>query len=124
MSPPLKACGNSAWRNLSSSATLIFAIAIALRLPSPRAACYIKVTGLPKRIFVDISMTSQTARAARPNVPILLRETLGSIAVLTLNRPTARNSLSERLIAELHASLDEIRDDAQVRAVVIAANGP
>jgi enoyl-CoA hydratase/carnithine racemase len=69
-------------------------------------------------------MTSQTARAARPNVPILLRETLGSIAVLTLNRPTARNSLSERLIAELHASLDEIRDDAQVRAVVIAANGP
>jgi enoyl-CoA hydratase/carnithine racemase len=69
-------------------------------------------------------MTSQTARAARPNEPILLRETLGSIAVLTLNRPTARNSLSERLIAELHASLDEIRDDAQVRAVVIAANGP
>jgi enoyl-CoA hydratase/carnithine racemase len=82
------------------------------------------VTSLPKRIFADISMTSQTARAARPNEPILLRETLGSIAVLTLNRPTARNSLSERLIAELHASLDEIRDDAQVRAVVITANGP
>jgi hypothetical protein len=32
---------------------------------------------------VDISM-NQTARAASPQSPILLRETLGSIAVLTL----------------------------------------
>src|SRR3982075_284445 len=69
-------------------------------------------------------MTSQTAHATTPQTPILLRQTLGRISVLTLNRPAARNSLSESLIAELHASLDEIRDDAQVRAVVIAANGP
>jgi enoyl-CoA hydratase/carnithine racemase len=69
-------------------------------------------------------MTSQTARAATPQSQILLRETLGSIAVLTLNRPHTRNSLSEGLIAELHASLKEIHDDASVRAVVIAANGP
>jgi enoyl-CoA hydratase/carnithine racemase len=72
---------------------------------------------------VDISMKSQTARAATPQSPVLLRETLGSIAVLTLNRPEARNSLSEGLIAELHAALKEIHDDANVRAVVIAANG-
>jgi enoyl-CoA hydratase/carnithine racemase len=69
-------------------------------------------------------MTSQTARAAMPFQPVLLRETLGSIAVLTLNRPEARNSLSEGLIAELNAALRGIHDDAQVRAVVIAANGP
>jgi enoyl-CoA hydratase/carnithine racemase len=68
-------------------------------------------------------MKSQTARAATPQSPVLLRETLGSIAVLTLNRPEARNSLSEGLIAELHAALKEIHDDANVRAVVIAANG-
>ena len=55
-----------------------------------------------------------------PQTPILLRETIGSIAVLTLNRPEARNSLSEGLIAELHAALNEIRDDKSVRAVVIA----
>jgi enoyl-CoA hydratase/carnithine racemase len=73
---------------------------------------------------VDISMMSQTARAATPQSPVLLRETLGSIAVLTLNRPASRNSLSERLIAELHAALKEIHDDTSVRAVVIAANGP
>lgn len=69
-------------------------------------------------------MKSQTARAATPPSPILLRETQGSIAVLTLNRPEARNSLSEGLIAELHATLEKIHDDAKVRAVVIAANGP
>jgi enoyl-CoA hydratase/carnithine racemase len=69
-------------------------------------------------------MTAQAARATTPQPPILLRETSGSIAVLTLNRPASRNSLSEAMIGELHAALDDIRDDASVRAVVIAANGP
>jgi enoyl-CoA hydratase/carnithine racemase len=69
-------------------------------------------------------MSAQTARVPTRHPPILLRETLGSIAVLTLNRPEARNSLSEGLIAELHAALNEVRDDAKVRALVIAANGP
>jgi enoyl-CoA hydratase/carnithine racemase len=73
---------------------------------------------------MDIAMKSQTARAAPPPSPVLLRETIGSIAVLTLNRPEARNSLSEGLIAELHTALNNIRDDTSIRAVVIAANGP
>jgi enoyl-CoA hydratase/carnithine racemase len=73
---------------------------------------------------MDISMKSQTARATMPQSPVLLREMIGSVAVLTLNRPEARNSLSEGLIAELHAALNNIHDDAGVRAVVIAANGP
>ena len=68
-------------------------------------------------------MTSQAAHMPAPQPPILLRETIGSIVVLTLNRPEARNSLSEGLIAELHAALNEIRNDNSVRAVVIAANG-
>jgi len=68
-------------------------------------------------------MPAQTARASAPQHQILLREAAGTIAVLTLNRPEARNSLSEGLIAELHAALDQIRDDNSVRAVVIAANG-
>jgi enoyl-CoA hydratase/carnithine racemase len=67
---------------------------------------------------------SKKAPATPPPSPILLRETVGSIAVLTLNRPSARNSLSEAMIAELHAALAEIADDRSVRALVIAANGP
>src|SRR6266516_4563373 len=72
---------------------------------------------------MDCPMTARAARATTPQPPILLRETLGSIAVLTLNRPEARNSLSEGLIAELHAAFKDIHDDAKVRAVVIAAKG-
>ncbi|MHB8271831.1 enoyl-CoA hydratase [Bradyrhizobium sp.] len=68
-------------------------------------------------------MTAKPARAAVAPQPILLRERIGSIAMLTLNRPAARNSLSEGMTAGLHAALNEFRDDAAVRAVVIAANG-
>jgi enoyl-CoA hydratase/carnithine racemase len=68
-------------------------------------------------------MTSQTARASIQQSPVLLRERVGDIAVLTLNRPEARNSLSEGLIAALGVALREIHDDAKVRAVVIAASG-
>jgi enoyl-CoA hydratase/carnithine racemase len=69
-------------------------------------------------------MSAQAAVVTSSPPPILLRETIGPIAVLTLNRPAARNSLSEALIAELHAALDELAGDKSVRAVVIAANGP
>ena len=67
-------------------------------------------------------MSRPLANAVAP-VSLLLRESVGDVAVLTLNRPHARNSLSEGLIAELHAALDELRDDATTRAVVIAATG-
>lgn len=69
-------------------------------------------------------MSAQAARAEAPRSPILLRETVGSIAVLTLNRPAARNSLSESMIGELHHALNEIGSDTSIRGVVLAANGP
>jgi enoyl-CoA hydratase/carnithine racemase len=56
--------------------------------------------------------------------PALLRETNGPIALLTLNRPAARNSLSEALIVALSDAFTTIAADRSVRAVVIAANGP
>lgn len=68
-------------------------------------------------------MTATTARADRRD-EILLRETAGDVALLTLNRPGARNSLSGPMIAAIQAALDALRDDRSVRAVVIAANGP
>jgi enoyl-CoA hydratase/carnithine racemase len=72
---------------------------------------------------MDISMTSQTARQHVQQSPILLREKVGNVIVLTLNRPATRNSLSEGLIAELQAALLDVHDDKSVRAVVIAASG-
>src|SRR5580693_604593 len=68
-------------------------------------------------------MTSQTAGVPISQSQVLLRERTGDVAVLTLNRPDARNSLSEGLIKALDAALQEVHDDAKVRAVVIAATG-
>jgi len=70
-------------------------------------------------------MTLQASRSSAPQAPSpLLRETIGSIAVLTLDSPATRNALSEAMIAALHAELNAIRDDRVIRAVVIAAKGP
>lgn len=55
--------------------------------------------------------------------PVLLRERDGAVALLTLNRPEARNSLSEALMEALVAALSEIGQDTTIRAVVLAANG-
>jgi enoyl-CoA hydratase/carnithine racemase len=53
----------------------------------------------------------------------LLREDRGPVELLTLNRPDARNSLSEDLIAALHAAIADIGGSDVVRAVVITGAG-
>src|SRR5262249_27973061 len=67
---------------------------------------------------------SSAARTAVAQEPILLREDTGQVAILTLNRPAVRNSLSEGLIAALSGALADIREERSVRAVVLAAAGP
>jgi enoyl-CoA hydratase/carnithine racemase len=56
--------------------------------------------------------------------PVLLRRDAGGVAVLTLNRPEARNALSVELMTRLHEALAAIGSDAGVRVVIIAAAGP
>lgn len=69
-------------------------------------------------------MSAQTATAATAaSSPILLREVQGGITILTLNRPQARNSLSEALLQALADALSAIAADRTVRVVVVAANG-
>src|SRR5262252_7703778 len=62
--------------------------------------------------------------AAATTAPLVLRETTDAIAVLTLNRPEARNSLSAAMIVALGEAFDAIARDRSIRAVVLAANGP
>ena len=70
-------------------------------------------------------MNTQTAKAvSAASDLILLREDVSGIAVLTLNRPQARNSLSEALLEALGDALTAIAHERGVRAVVVAANGP
>lgn len=56
--------------------------------------------------------------------PVLRDRPAAGIARLTLNRPKAYNSLSTGLMAALQDALDAIRADRDVKAVIVAANGP
>jgi len=74
-------------------------------------------------------MKAQTSSraAAAPTVaagPALLRDNIGSIAVLTLNRPRTRNTLTEAVLAALADQFTAIAKDRAVRAVVLTARGP
>jgi enoyl-CoA hydratase/carnithine racemase len=71
-------------------------------------------------------MSAHTNAAAKtaPSTLILLREDIAGVAVLTLNDPETRNSLSEAMLEALGDALTAIAHDKSVRAVVLAANGP
>ena len=47
----------------------------------------------------------------------------GAVATVTLNRPEVRNAFNDEVIAELTAAFTQLRQDPQVRAIVLAAEG-
>lgn len=55
--------------------------------------------------------------------PIILHETVGAVATLTLNDPRKLNALSDAMIHALSTALDAIATDPTVRVVVLAAAG-
>jgi enoyl-CoA hydratase/carnithine racemase len=59
-----------------------------------------------------------------PTLPPLLPTRAGGVLTITLNRPDARNALSESLMRALQLTLDEAVDDANVKVIVLAAQGP
>ena len=69
-------------------------------------------------------MNIETARDLETAASVLKAERDGPVAILTLNRPKARNSLSEGLLAALSEALGDIAIDKNVRAVVITGAGP
>ena len=50
--------------------------------------------------------------------------TQAHVATVVLNRPEVRNAFNDELIAELSEVFTRLGDDARVRAIVLAANGP
>ena len=59
------------------------------------------------------------------DAPLLLREDAGSgITVLTLNRPQARNSLSEAVLTALDETFAALAGERATRVVVLTATGP
>src|SRR4051794_4504873 len=50
-------------------------------------------------------------------------EQRGAVRVLTLNRPSALNSFTQAMHAELRTALDAAADDAAVRALLVTGAG-
>ncbi len=69
-------------------------------------------------------MNVQSAAAKTIPGPVLLREDLAGLALLTINRPETRNTLSEAMLAALADEFTAIAQDRTIRAVVLAAKGP
>jgi enoyl-CoA hydratase/carnithine racemase len=67
--------------------------------------------------------TVALAASAKADDPILRREQRDGIALVTLNRPASRNSLSLAMLEELIAAFAAIAADRTVRAVILAAEG-
>jgi len=55
---------------------------------------------------------------------LLIERPQKGVAVVTMNRVAARNSLSLSMIDGLHAAVSELAEDSGVAAIVLAANGP
>lgn len=66
---------------------------------------------------------ARTATSPASDPGVLLREDRGPVALLTLNRPEARNSLSAALIAAVTGAVRDIGASDEVRAVVITGAG-
>jgi enoyl-CoA hydratase/carnithine racemase len=47
----------------------------------------------------------------------------GALAILTLNRPDKMNSLSDPLLADFRAAMDECEKDESVRAMIVTGSG-
>jgi enoyl-CoA hydratase/carnithine racemase len=55
---------------------------------------------------------------------VLISERHGGVLMLALNRPDARNALSEAMLAALTAAIDKAAPDGSIAAIVLAAEGP
>jgi enoyl-CoA hydratase/carnithine racemase len=65
-----------------------------------------------------------TRKASTGEALVLIERPEPAIAILTLNRPGPRNSLSLAMLDALLARIAEVSADQGVHAVVLAANGP
>ena len=72
----------------------------------------------------DMSVTDQPAPASYGSYQFLRVERRGIAAYVTLARPEVHNAFNEQVIAELSEVFQRLSDDDDVRAVVLAGDGP
>ena len=70
-------------------------------------------------------MTADQDSGSGPAIaePVLVTEQRGTVQVLRLNRPAARNALNPELISALGLALTAAEDKADVRCVILTGTG-
>lgn len=58
-----------------------------------------------------------------PTCHTLLLDSQGGVLHVSLNRPESRNAMSLEMVGELRAVLAAVRDDTQIRALVLSGSG-
>ena len=66
---------------------------------------------------------AQETRTSTRSLENVLYEKKGAIAFITLNRPQVLNALNAALLADLRAALEDARDDASIRGVILTGAG-
>ena len=61
--------------------------------------------------------------ASVPQLQNILYEKKGPIAYATLNRPKVLNALNQAVFAELRATFEDVRDDSNMRGVILTGSG-
>jgi enoyl-CoA hydratase/carnithine racemase len=74
--------------------------------------------------MILMNLASPATRSVANAGPVVLRADVDNIALLSLNRPQRRNTLSEAMLASLTEIFSSIAADSRIRAVVISATGP
>lgn len=68
-------------------------------------------------------MQGETAASALPETTHVIAERDGGWLTIWLNRPEARNALSQELTSELRAVLAAVRDDRSIRGITLRGKG-
>jgi len=66
---------------------------------------------------------AQETRTSTRSLENVLYEKKGAVAFITLNRPQVLNALNAALLADLRAALEDARDDASIRGVILTGAG-
>jgi enoyl-CoA hydratase/carnithine racemase len=77
----------------------------------------------PQRPRTGMNAPTTTPSSAG-TTPFVQRADADGIAILVLNRPQSRNTLSDAMLTALTETFGAIAGDKHVRAVILAANGP
>jgi enoyl-CoA hydratase len=71
-----------------------------------------------------VTQTQPDRSPDEPGTEVVGYRATGHVAVITLNRPEARNAVNGPMAAGVEAAIDRIEEDTEIRAAVLAAAPP